>query len=50
MERYGRERLLVFRHGVPVAAIVSLDDFELLESIEPNYLRASNPPRLLKGK
>lgn len=32
--RYGQERVTVTSHGKPVAAIVSIDDLELLERIE----------------
>ena len=31
---YGKERVLINRHGRPVAAIVPLEDVELLERIE----------------
>lgn len=36
---YGHERLTVTRHGKPVAAIVSVDDLELLEKIEHKFDR-----------
>lgn len=32
--RYGNERVTVTSHGKPVAAIVSMQDLELLERIE----------------
>lgn len=31
---YGRERVLLQRHGKPVAAIISLEDLKRLEAIE----------------
>jgi prevent-host-death family protein len=31
---YGRERLLVLRHGKPVAALVSVEDLRLLEALD----------------
>ena len=32
--RYGQERVTVTSHGKPVAALVTIDDLELLERIE----------------
>lgn len=34
---YGHERVLVSRHGRPVAAIVSVEDVEFLERMEDEF-------------
>lgn len=31
---YGHERLIITRHGKPVAAIISVEDLEFLEELE----------------
>ena len=48
---YGGERVILERHGKPVAALVSLDDVELLEQLENQRdLRAAQKARKEKGK
>ena len=32
--QYGRERIVLTRHGRPAAAVVPMSDYEVLESIE----------------
>jgi prevent-host-death family protein len=34
---YGKERVVLTRHGKPVAAVVSLDDLEALEQLEDEH-------------
>ncbi len=47
---FGRERVIVERHGKPVAAIVPVDDLELLEELEDREdLRAALKARKEKG-
>jgi prevent-host-death family protein len=47
---FGRERVIVERHGKPVAAIVPVDDVELLEALEDREdLRAALKVRKEKG-
>jgi len=35
---FGRERVIVERHGKPLVAVVPLDDLELLEKLEDRLL------------
>lgn len=46
---YGNERIVVTRHGEPMAAIVPLADLELLEDVERRLgqrrQRPTQPPR-----
>ncbi len=39
---YGRERLLVLRHGKPVAALVSVEDLRRLEALEAAPTRTAD--------
>lgn len=32
--QYGKDRIVLTRHGKPVASVISMDDLELLESLE----------------
>ena len=48
---YGGERVILERHGKPVAALVSLNDVELLEQLENQRdLQAARKARKEKGK
>lgn len=48
---YGGERVILERRGKPVAAIVSMDDLELLEQLENDAdLKAIRKARKEKGK
>lgn len=47
---FGRERVILSRHGKPVAALVPVDDVELLEALEDrDDLRAALKARKEKG-
>jgi len=48
---YGGERVVLERRGKPVAALVSMDDLELLEQLENEAdLKAARKARKEKGK
>ncbi len=32
--QYGKDRIVLTRHGKPVASVISIEDLELLESLE----------------
>jgi len=47
---YGRERILLERHGKAVAALISIDDLALLEALEDQAdLKAVRSARREKG-